>query len=142
MPAWTVGTIGRGETRAGQVETGRTLDASSVDSQGSRADRDPDYRWAKSESRVDSPWASDTLGRMELNVPPDLETKLARAADRRGMTPELLALEAIERAVDYDDWFLREVEKGLAQVERGEVLAHDEVGARLERRLTQARTRP
>lgn len=79
---------------------------------------------------------------MELNVPPDLETKLARAADSRGMTPEGLALEAIARAVEYDDWFLREVEKGLAQVERGEVLTHEGVGARLEGRLTQARTRP
>jgi len=79
---------------------------------------------------------------MELNVPPDLETKLARLADSRGMTPEVLVLEAILRAVDYDDWFLREVEKGLAQVERGEVLTHEEVGARLEGRLTQALTRP
>ena len=74
-------------------------------------------------------------------MPPYLETKLALAADR-GMTPELLVLEAIERAVEYDDWFLREVEKGLAQVERGEVLTHEEVGARLERCVTQARTRP
>ena len=79
---------------------------------------------------------------MELNVPPDLQTKLARAADSRGMTPEVLVLEAIARAVDYDDWFLREVEKGLAQVERGEVLTHEEVGARLEGRLTHARIRP
>ncbi len=75
-------------------------------------------------------------------MPPDLETKLARLADSRGMTPEVLVLEAILRAVDYDDWFLREVEKGLAQVERGEVLTHEEVGARLEGRLTQALTRP
>lgn len=79
---------------------------------------------------------------MDVNVPPDLEAKLAEAADRRGMTPEVLVLEAIKRAVEYDDWFLREVEKGLDQVERGEVLAHEEIGARLERRLTQARTRP
>ena len=93
-------------------------------------------------SRVDSMRASDTLGCMELNVPPDLETKLARAADRRGMAAEALVLEAIERAVEYDDWFLREVEKGLAQIERGDVLTHEEVGARLERRLTETRTRP
>lgn len=79
---------------------------------------------------------------MDVNVPPDLETKLALAADRRGLTPEVLVLEAIQRAVDYDDWFLREVQQGLAQVERGEVLTHEEVGARLERRLTQPRTRP
>ena len=79
---------------------------------------------------------------MDLNVPPDLQTKLALAADRRGLPPEVLVLEAIERAVEYDDWFLREVEKGLAQVERGEVLTHEDVGARLERRLRQASARP
>ena len=79
---------------------------------------------------------------MELNVPPDLQTKLARAADRRGVAAEALELEAIERAVEYDDWFLREVEKGLAQIQRGEVLTHEEVGARLERRLTERQRRP
>lgn len=79
---------------------------------------------------------------MELNVPPDLETRLARAAGRRGMAAEALVLEAIERAVEYDDWFLREVEKGLAQIEHGDVLTHEEVGARLDRRLTETRTRP
>ena len=79
---------------------------------------------------------------MDLNVPPTLQTKLALVADRRGMTPEVLVLEAIERAVDYDDWFLSEVEKGLAQVERGEVLTHEEVGARLEQHVRQAQPGP
>jgi hypothetical protein len=37
---------------------------------------------------------------------------------------------AIERLVDYDDWFVREVEKGLAQVDAGHTPTH-EVGARL-----------
>jgi len=94
------------------------------------------------QSRIDSGWAFATLRSMDLNMPPDLETKLAQAADRRGMAPEVLVLEAIERAVDYDDWFVREVEKGLAQVERGEVLTHEEVGARLDRHVRQAQPRP
>jgi predicted transcriptional regulator len=76
-------------------------------------------------------------GSMELNVPSDLQTKLARAADRRGIAAEALVLEAIERAVEYDEWFLREIEKGFAQIERGEVLTHEEVGIRIERRLTE-----
>jgi predicted transcriptional regulator len=41
--------------------------------------------------------------------------------------------------VEYDDWFVREVEKGLAQIERGETLSHEEVGARLEKLLTKHR---
>jgi predicted transcriptional regulator len=74
---------------------------------------------------------------MELNVPSDLAARLTRAADRRGIAAEALALQAIERAVDYDDWFLREVEKGLAQIERGEVLTHETVGARLEKHVAE-----
>jgi predicted transcriptional regulator len=79
---------------------------------------------------------------MELNVPPDLQTKLARAAEQRGIAAETLVLEAIERAVEYDGWFLREVERGLAQIERGQVLTHEEVGARLEKRVAEKQRRP
>jgi predicted transcriptional regulator len=73
---------------------------------------------------------------MEVILSPDLQAKLARVAQDRGTNAEALAREAIERLVDYDDWFLREVEKGLAQIERGETLSHENVGARLEQRLT------
>jgi len=78
---------------------------------------------------------------MELNLSPELEVKLSRAASRRGMSAELLIHEAIERAVDYDDWFIREVEKKLAQIEAGQVLTHDAVSARLERRLAEHQSR-
>ena len=40
---------------------------------------------------------------MEVSLPPDLETKLTRAADRRGVDAQALAREAIERAVDYEE---------------------------------------
>jgi predicted transcriptional regulator len=45
---------------------------------------------------------------MEVNLSTDLEGKLAQAAGRRGVSAEVLIREAIERAVDYDDWFIRE----------------------------------
>jgi len=77
---------------------------------------------------------------MDLNVPIELVAKLTRAASRRGLPPEALAIEALERAVDYEDWFLQEVEKGLEQVERGDVLTHEEVGARLEKRLAELKS--
>jgi len=47
----------------------------------------------------------------------------------------MLAREAIERFVDYDEWFIREVEKGVAQIDRGQLLSHEEVGKRLEKLL-------
>jgi predicted transcriptional regulator len=78
---------------------------------------------------------------MEVNLSPDLEGKLARAAGHRGVSAEVLIREAIERAVDYDDWFIREVEKGLAQIDAGQVLTHEAVGARLNEKLSKHESR-
>ena len=79
---------------------------------------------------------------MDVILSPALQAKLTRIAHERGTDAQALAREAIERLIDYDDWFVREVEKGLAQIERGEVLSHEEVGARLEKRLTEKQPRP
>ena len=73
---------------------------------------------------------------MEVNLSAELQAKLTRVAQERGTNPQELAREAIERLIDYDDWFVREVEKGLAQVEAGHTLTHEEVGARLDKHLT------
>jgi predicted transcriptional regulator len=78
---------------------------------------------------------------MEVNLSADLVDKLARAAERRGVSSELLVREAIERVVDYDDWFIREVDKGLAQIEAGQLLSHDAVGTRLAQTLAQHQSR-
>ena len=72
---------------------------------------------------------------MEVILSPDLQAKLTRVAKDRGTDAEALAREAIERLVDYDDWFVREVEKGLAQIQRGQTLSHDEVGRRVHEQL-------
>jgi predicted transcriptional regulator len=78
---------------------------------------------------------------MELTLPADLQAKLTRLAQARGTAPEALAREAIERLIDYDDWFVREVEKGLAQVESGDTLSHEDVVARLSKRREGKRSR-
>jgi len=61
---------------------------------------------------------------MNVKLPPELETELARVAAERGCNAEALAKEAIERFLDYDAWFLQEVNKGLAAAERGEFIEH------------------
>lgn len=40
----------------------------------------------------------------------------------------MLAREAIERFVDYDEWFLSEVERGIASSDCGELLSHGRCG--------------
>ena len=79
---------------------------------------------------------------MEVSLSLDLEAKLTRIARDRGTDAEAMAREAIERLVDYDDWFVHEVEKGLTQIERGETLSHEEVGKRLRERLADKQPRP
>lgn len=69
---------------------------------------------------------------MEINLSDAVKSKLRRVAAERGENEESLVREAVERLVDYDDWFMREVEKGLAQIERSETLKDEEVGARME----------
>jgi predicted transcriptional regulator len=34
--------------------------------------------------------------------------------------------------IGYDEWFIRQLEEGLAHVDFGELLEHDEVAARME----------
>ena len=71
---------------------------------------------------------------MEINLDPDLQAKLTRLAAQRGRDTQAIVQEAIERFVDYDEWFLREVEKGLASADRGEFIEHEEIGKLLAKR--------
>jgi len=71
---------------------------------------------------------------MQVKLSPDTEAKF-QLASNRGRDVETLAHEAIERLVGYDAWFLGEVDKGLVQVDRGDVLTHEAVARRLERHL-------
>jgi predicted transcriptional regulator len=71
---------------------------------------------------------------MEVRLKPDLEAKLNRLASQQSRDSETLVVEAIERLVNYDEWFVREVEKGLAAAERGEFQDHEEVGRSIQRR--------
>ena len=71
---------------------------------------------------------------MEIQLAPEIQAKLARLAAERGTDAQALVQEAIERLVDYDEWFLREVEKGLAAADRGEFIEHEDVKKLIDRR--------
>jgi predicted transcriptional regulator len=71
---------------------------------------------------------------MDVQLNPDLEAKLSRIAAEQGRPAEALVQEAVERLVDYDEWFLREVESGLRAADRGEFVAHDDLGKMIDSR--------
>jgi predicted transcriptional regulator len=67
------------------------------------------------------------LAVVEIPLTPDLQAKLSRLAVQQGRPTEALVVEAVERMVSHDEWFLREVQQGLAAADRGELIDHDEV---------------
>jgi len=71
---------------------------------------------------------------MEVHLSADLEAKLSRIAAEQGRPTETFVLEALERIVDFDEWFLREVEKGEAAADRGEFIEHSDIRAMIDRR--------
>jgi len=72
---------------------------------------------------------------MELLLRPDLETKLSRMATSQGRPASTLVEEAIERLVDYDEWFGQQVDEGLAAADCGEFVEHSDVRKMIERRF-------
>ncbi len=69
---------------------------------------------------------------MEVQLSTDLQTRLTRLAHQQGRDSGALVVEAVERLVNYDEWFVAEVERGLSQIESGQTLSHSEVGARMD----------
>jgi len=71
---------------------------------------------------------------MEVHLRPDLQAKIAQMAAEQGRETGALVEEAVERLVNYDSWFLHEVEKGLAAADRGELVEHEEIGSLIQSR--------
>ena len=78
---------------------------------------------------------------MEVKFSPELQAKLESIAAQQGRDSASLVHEAVERLIRYDDWFMRQVEEGLSQIERGEVLSHEEVAARMEKLIAEKQRR-
>lgn len=72
---------------------------------------------------------------MEVKLSPELEAKLNRKAAQEGRDSQSLVQEAVERLVNYDEWFIREVEKGLAVADSGDFLEHEEVSKLIDDRF-------
>jgi len=53
-------------------------------------------------------------------------------ADTAYLGTRALVHETVERLIDYDEWFISKVEGDLAQIDRCEVLEHEEAAARMD----------
>jgi predicted transcriptional regulator len=72
---------------------------------------------------------------MEIHLTPEKEALLRQVAARTGQDAVQVVQEAVDRLLDHDTWFVQEVEKGLSQAAKVDLIEHDEVVARIEKRL-------
>ena len=71
---------------------------------------------------------------MEVQFTPDQQAKLSRMASAQGRATEALVQEAVEQLLGYEEWFSREVDKGLVAADKGEFVEHDAVRQMIETR--------
>jgi len=74
---------------------------------------------------------------MNVEFTPEQLEQLSQIAAYTGTEPERLVKSAALRLMEEDAVFRAAVREGIAQAERGELIDHDEVIARMERRFTQ-----
>jgi predicted transcriptional regulator len=67
-----------------------------------------------------------------VHLPPELQAKVDRAAAENNSGAEEYVKQLVEHYLDHDAWFRQQVKKGLDQLDRGEFLSHEEVGARID----------
>ncbi|HTA29258.1 MAG TPA: hypothetical protein VK731_02165 [Candidatus Cybelea sp.] len=69
---------------------------------------------------------------MEFNLDPKLQAKLARIAAENNSGAEEYTRQLIEHYIDHDALFREKVKTGLEQLDRGDFVTHDDVGARID----------
>ena len=73
--------------------------------------------------------------RMEIPLAPELEAKLNQIASQTGKGASQIVEELVSNYFDHDQWFRLEVGKGLASLDSGKSVSHDEVRRQMDRTL-------
>ncbi len=72
---------------------------------------------------------------MEITFAPELQARLNRIASETGKGPDEVVRELVASYLDHDEWFRQEVAKGLASLDHGKFVSHDDVRRQMERIL-------
>ena len=62
-----------------------------------------------------------------------MQAKVERAAAENNSEAAEYVQQLVEHYLDHDQWFRRQVQRGLDQLDRGEYVEHEEVWARIEK---------
>jgi predicted transcriptional regulator len=72
---------------------------------------------------------------MIVHLTPEQETRLAELAARDGRSAEQLVQDALDQFFEADADFIEAVLKGMASLDHGQYVSHEEVGKRIDRLL-------
>ena len=72
---------------------------------------------------------------MELQLPDRQSNALANLSSSTGRTATDLVIEAVDRLLAEESWFDAQVQLGMDQIARGEVLEETEMDARVQRMI-------
>ena len=60
---------------------------------------------------------------MVIELTPEMESTLSKIAERR----QLSLVEALRQILDHEGWFDEQVQQGIDQADRGELIPHEDV---------------
>ncbi len=72
---------------------------------------------------------------MEISFAPELEAQLNRIASQTGKGPDEIVRELVASYLDHEEWFRREVDKGIASLDQGKTVSHEDVRRQMDRIL-------
>ena len=72
---------------------------------------------------------------MQISLAPELEAKLNRIASQTGKRADQIVQELVASHLDHEEWFQQEVKKGLASLDHGKSISHEDVRRQMERDL-------
>lgn len=79
----------------------------------------------------------------KVSIPKNLVRRLERVTLKSGVTPSVLVRTALTNPLDYEEWFLRAVDEGIADLAAGRVFTTRQVLAALDKqRAERGRQKP
>ena len=86
-------------------------------------------------SPLTAQWNLPSLSAMELQLPQRQAEQLLSLASRTGRSPDELVVDAVDRMLAHESWFAAQVQLGVDQIARGEVLDEEQMDARVTRMI-------
>ncbi len=75
----------------------------------------------------------NNLWSMKIRLSLEQEARFLQLASSKGRDPEALALEVLSLYLEHESRFIEAVKRGIASLDGGQYLEHEEVGTRIER---------